>query len=84
MEKPMTMEEAIEEVMRKPLVDLWPTAATLLDLSRSGVYDAAQRGEVDTLSIGRLRKAVSASLRKQLKMEVPCSTVLIPKQSGAR
>lgn len=52
MEKPMTIEEAIEEVMRKPLVDLWPTTATLLNLSRSGVYDAAERGEIDTFASG--------------------------------
>jgi hypothetical protein len=48
MGKPMTIEQALEEVMRKPLVDLWPTTATLYDLSRSGVYDAAKRGEIDT------------------------------------
>ena len=69
MEKPMTIEEAIREVMSKPLVDLWPTTATLLDLSRSGVYDAADRGELDMIHIGRLRKVISASLRKQLEIE---------------
>jgi len=71
METPMTIEEAIEEVMRKPLVDLWPTTATLLDLSRSGVYDAAERGEIDTVRIGRLLKAVSSSLRRKIKLAAP-------------
>jgi hypothetical protein len=69
MEKPMTIEEAIQEVMRKPLIDLWPTTATLLDLSRSAVYDAAARGEIDTMDIGRLRKAISSPLRQKLKLE---------------
>ncbi len=68
MEKPMTIEEAIREVMRKPLIDLWPTTATLFDLSRSAVYDAAERGEVDTIYLGRLRKAISAPLHQKLKL----------------
>jgi hypothetical protein len=69
MGKPMTIEEAIEEVMSKPLIDLWPTTAILLDLSRSGVYGAAARGEIDTMDIGRLRKAISSPLRQKLKLE---------------
>jgi hypothetical protein len=36
-------------------------------LDMSAEEKAAKRGEVDTLYIGRLRKAISASLRKQLK-----------------
>jgi hypothetical protein len=68
MEKPMTIEQAIQEVMTKPVVDLWPTTAVLFDISRSGVYDAAERGDFDVVDIGRLRKAVSASLRRKLKL----------------
>jgi hypothetical protein len=68
MEKGMKIEDAIREVCTKPVVDLWPTTATLLDLSRSGVYGAAGRGEIDTVRIGRLLKAVSSSLRKRLKI----------------
>ena len=34
-----TVEEAIEEVRRKPLVDLWPTVGLLLGCSRGTVYE---------------------------------------------
>ena len=69
MDKPMTIEQAIKEVMRKPVVNLWPTVGMLLDLSRSGVYGAVGRGEIDTIRIGRHLKAVSSPLRKKLKLE---------------
>ena len=67
----MKIEDAIREVCTKPVVDLWPTTATLLDLSRSGVYGAAGRGEIDTVRIGRLLKAVSSSLRRKIKLAAP-------------
>jgi hypothetical protein len=37
-----------------------------LDVSRGTVYDAAARGEIEVIGIGRLRKAVTASLRRKL------------------
>jgi hypothetical protein len=37
-----------------------------LDVSRGTVYDAAARGEIEAIGIGRLRKAVTASLRRKL------------------
>jgi len=64
-----TVEEALEEIRRKPLVDLWPTVAVALDVSRGTVYDAAARGEIEVIGIGRLRKAVTASLRRKLGIE---------------
>jgi len=64
-----TVEEAIEEIRRKPLVDLWPTVAVLLDCSRGTVYEEAKRGNIDVLDVGRLKKAVSASLRRKLGIE---------------
>jgi hypothetical protein len=69
MEKPMKIEDAIREVHSKPLVALWPTTGTVLGLSRSGTYGAAARGEIDTVRIGRLVKAVSSSLRRKVKLE---------------
>jgi hypothetical protein len=69
LEKPMKIEDAIKAVCTQPLVPLWPEAATLLSLSRSGIYDAVARGEVDTVRIGRHLKAISSSLRKKVKLE---------------
>lgn len=65
----MTIEEIIEEIRRKPTVPLWPHVGMVMDLSRNGTYDAAKRGDIDVIRIGRLKKAVSAPLRKRLGLE---------------
>jgi hypothetical protein len=67
-DKPMEIADALRELNTKPVIDLWPTTAVLLDISRSEVYEAAKRGEIETLPIGRLKKAISAPLRKKLGM----------------
>jgi hypothetical protein len=64
-----TVEEAIEEIKQKPLVDLWPTVAVVLDCSRGTAYAEAARGNIDVLEVGRLKKAITASLRRKLGIE---------------
>jgi hypothetical protein len=66
---PITLDEALAEVTTKPVVALWPTVALLLGLSRDGVYDAANRGEIEFLEYGGRKKAISAALRKKLGLE---------------
>ena len=61
-----TIEQAKEEITRKPVVDLWPTLAVLYDVSKGTIYEMARRGEVDVLKVGRLKKAISASERRKL------------------
>jgi hypothetical protein len=61
-----TIEQAREEITRKPVVDLWPTLAVLYDVSKGTIYEMARRGEVDVLKVGRLKKAVSATERRKL------------------
>jgi excisionase family DNA binding protein len=39
-----------------PLVMSVPEAGALLGLSREGAYDAAKRGEIPTIKVGRLLK----------------------------
>jgi hypothetical protein len=65
----ISLEQAIEDLRRLPVVPLWPHVAVLLDLTRNGAYDAAKRGDVEILKLGRLKKAISAPLRKQLGIE---------------
>jgi len=65
-EAEMTVEEAIEEIKRKPTVRLWPTIAKLRGISKGAVYAAAERGEIDVLKTGRLKLAISASERRKL------------------
>jgi hypothetical protein len=64
-----TIEEALAEIRRKPLVPLWPTAAVVYGVSRGAIYAMANRGEVDVLGAGRLKKAITSSLRRKLGIE---------------
>jgi hypothetical protein len=64
-----TIEEAVDELKRKPIVDLWPTLAVIYGVSRGTIYGMAARKEVDVLSVGRLKKAVSATERRKLGIE---------------
>jgi hypothetical protein len=66
---PMKISDAMRELTTKPVIALWPTAAAILDVSRSEIYAMAARGEIDVLPVGRLRKAITAPLRKKLKLE---------------
>lgn len=67
----MTYREALEELMTKAVIRLWPETATVLGLSRPGVYAAAQRGDIEIIQIGRHKKAVSAPLRRKLGLASP-------------
>jgi hypothetical protein len=67
--EPMTLEEALEHIRRKATVDLWPIVGLALGLSRGSVYEAAIRGEIEVLTYGRRKKAVTAPLRKKLGLE---------------
>jgi hypothetical protein len=65
----MTLDEAMQEVRSKPVVDLLPAVGVLLGLSRGSVYQAAHRGDIDVLRIGRLLKAKSAPLLRKIGQE---------------
>lgn len=66
----MRLEDAIKEVREKTVVDLWPQAALVLGLSRGATYQAARNGEIDVIKIGHRYRAVTASLRKRLGLDV--------------
>jgi hypothetical protein len=65
----MTMEQALDLVRSNPTVDLWPTVGLVLGLSRGSVYEAAIRGEIEVLTYGRRKVAVTAPLRRKLGLE---------------
>ena len=66
----MRLEDAIKEVREKTVVDLWPQAALVLGLLRGATYQAARNGEIDVIKIGHRYRAVTASLRKRLGLDV--------------
>jgi hypothetical protein len=65
---PAEIEAALNEIRTKPVVDLWPTTAAALDLSRSSVYQAAKKGQIEIVQFGRLKKALSEPLRRKLRL----------------
>jgi excisionase family DNA binding protein len=46
-----------------------PEAGALLGLSRNGSYEAAARGEIPTIKVGRLLKVPKAAFHKMLGIE---------------
>ena len=68
-EKLPTIEEAVNEIKTKPVVDIWPTVAVALGISKGAAYAAVNRGEIEVLEIGRLKKPISAPLRRKLGIE---------------
>jgi hypothetical protein len=65
----MTLDEALNEIRTKPVVPLWPVVAVALDLSRGSTYAAAKNGEIEIITVGRLKKAITASLRRKLGLD---------------
>jgi hypothetical protein len=54
------------------VLPLWPeTGKTILGLSRTGTYAAAERGDIKTIRIGWLKRVPTAWLRRHLGLEPP-------------
>lgn len=52
-----------------PTVPLWPITGQALGLSRNGAYDAAARGEIPTIRLGRKLVVPTAALRRMLQLD---------------
>jgi hypothetical protein len=66
---PLTPQQMLEDIRTRPTVPLYPHAAWAYDLSRGGTYEAAKRGDIETVGMGRKRPALTGPLRRQLKIE---------------
>ena len=65
----MTQQE-IAELLRRPTITPDELIKSrIYPLSRNGVYDAIQRGEIEAITIGRKKAVITAALRKKLGME---------------
>lgn len=51
-------------------VDLWPTTGQILGLSKNATYQAAERGQIATLRLGRRWIVPVAPLLRQLGYEI--------------
>ena len=66
----ITGEDAMKTKQERPWTMSIPAAgAKYFGLSVSGAYAAADRGEIPTIRVGRLRKALVAPLEKMLTEE---------------
>jgi len=58
----------------RALLPLWPeTGRDILGLSRGATYDAAARGDIKTVRLGRLKRVPSAWLKARLGLDEPAA-----------
>jgi hypothetical protein len=53
------------------VLKLWPDTGKLLKLKRGATYAAAERGEIETVGFGRLKRVPTAWLRRRLGLDKP-------------
>jgi hypothetical protein len=63
------MNAELEKLLSKPTADVPEVGRICYGLSRNGSYDAARRGEIPTIKVGRLLKVPTAPLRQLLGLE---------------
>ena len=60
---------ALPTAEEQPTVSLWPTAGRAVGLRRSATYDAAERGQIPTIRLGRRIVVPTAALRRMLQLD---------------
>ena len=64
----MTKQE-LDEVLSQPTMDV-PTAGLILgNLKRNGAYDAANRGDIPTIRVGKRMRVATSYVKKQIGWE---------------
>jgi hypothetical protein len=61
--------DELKKLLSQVTADVPEVGRICFDLSVSGSYDAAKRGDFPTIRVGRLLKVPTALLRKQLGLE---------------
>ena len=68
---------AMDQIQRllteNAVLPLWPETGKILNLSRGAIYAAAERGDVKTIQLGRLKRVPTAWLRQKLGLEGPAA-----------
>jgi hypothetical protein len=59
----------LEKLLSKPTADVPDVGRICFGMSRNGSYDAAKRGEIPTIKVGRLLKVPTAALKRMLLIE---------------
>jgi hypothetical protein len=65
------MDEIQKLLSENAVLPLWPQTGKILNLSRGGTYAAAERGDIKTIQIGRLKRVPTAWLKAKLGLDEP-------------
>jgi hypothetical protein len=63
------MNEELEKLLSMPTASITDVGWVCFGLCRNASYDAARRGDIPTIKIGRLLKVPTSPLRRQLGLE---------------
>jgi hypothetical protein len=65
----VSTKEARKLLEGSAVLRLWPEVGSILGLSRGATYDAAAKGDIKTIPVGRLLKVPSDWLRRKLEFD---------------
>jgi hypothetical protein len=65
----ISMQQVRKRLESSALLPLWPEVGEILGLSRNATYDAAARGDIKTIPLGRLKRVPSVWLKSQLGLD---------------
>ena len=63
------MTNELKALLGKPTASVPDVGKVCFGMGRNAAYDAAARGEIPTIRIGRLLKVPTAALRRMLQIE---------------
>jgi hypothetical protein len=63
------MKQELRELLDKPTASVPDVGRVCFGLRRNGSYEAAKRGDIPTIAIGRLKVVPTAPLRRMLGLE---------------
>jgi hypothetical protein len=63
------MNEELEKLLSRPTAPVPLVGRVLFDLSRNGFYEAAKRGDIRTIRVGRCLYVPTAWVRKTLGLD---------------
>lgn len=63
------MNEKLAEILKQPVASI-PEAGRVFGLGRNASYDAANRGEIETIQFGKRKVVPTSWIRRKLGLEV--------------
>jgi hypothetical protein len=63
------MSELEKKLRENVVLPLWPDTGQALRLGRNSTYSAAEKGDIETISFGRLKRVPTSWLRRKLGLD---------------